>query len=141
MPPIPAPCISTAGRSTPRRRSPSARPSPWHAAGRRGSWGRVTSIPASGDGRAEAQVCTLAGPWWYLAQLVCQQQWTIQGGAATAWLSRLVLGQAADGSRLNTGQVITDALQFAIDAGAPLAIGTVEPAFTAPLDDTTRRNG
>ncbi len=97
--------------------------------------GRVTSVPASGDGGAEAQVCTLSGPWWYLAQLVCQQQWTLQGGAATAWLSRLVLGQAADGTRLNTGQVVIEALQYAIDAGAPFAIGTVEPAFLAPLDE------
>ena len=97
--------------------------------------GRVTSAPATGNDGAEALVCQLSGPWWYLAQLVCQQQWTVRGGAASLWLSRLVLGQAADGSRLTTGQVITEALQYAIDAGAPLAIGTIDPAFTAPLDE------
>ena len=97
--------------------------------------GRVTSVPASGDGGAESLVCTMTGPWWYLAQLVCQQQWTLRGGAATASLSRLVLGQAADGTRLNTGQVIVETLQYAIDAGAPFAIGTVDPSFLAPLDE------
>ena len=97
--------------------------------------GRVTSVPTSGNDQAEGQICELTGPWWYLAQLVYQQTWTIQGGAATAATSRIVLGQAADGSTLTTGQVITDALQFAIDAGAPFAIGTVDPSVAAPLDE------
>ena len=97
--------------------------------------GRVTSLPASGDGQAESQECELSGPWWYLAQLVYQQLWTIQGGAATASLGRVVLGQAADGTPLTTGQVIADALQYAIDAGAPFAIGSIDPAFPAPLDE------
>ena len=97
--------------------------------------GRVTSVPSSGDGRGETQTCELSGPWWYLAHLVCQQLWTLRGGAATAFLSRLILGQGSDGSALTTGQVITAALQYAIDAGAPLAIGTVEPAVTAPWEE------
>ncbi len=97
--------------------------------------GRVTSVPSSGDGRSETQTCELSGPWWYLAHLVCQQLWTLRGGEATAALSRLILGQADDGSALTTGQIISAALQYAIDAGAPLAIGTVEPAVTAPLQE------
>ncbi len=97
--------------------------------------GRVTSVPSSGDGRSETQTCELSGPWWYLANLVCQQLWTLRGGEATTALGRLVLGQADDGATLTTGQIITAALQYCIDAGAPLAVGTIEPAVTAPWQE------
>ena len=97
--------------------------------------GRVTAVPAGGDGEGEGMVYRLSGPWWFLEQLVARQQWNVRGGAGTAWTSRLILGQAADGSRLSTGQVITQTLQDAIDAGAPLLVGTVDPALMPPLDE------
>ena len=97
--------------------------------------GRVTTVPATGTASAEAQVYELSGPWWYLEKLVCRQEWKFRGGTLTARLGRLILGQALDGTRLTTGQVITETLQYAIDCGAPLQIGTVEPAFAAPLDE------
>ena len=97
--------------------------------------GRVTAVPASGSQAGRRQVYRLSGPWWFLEQLVAQQQWSVRGGQATAWTSRLVVGQAADGSRLTTGQVLTQALQDAAAAGAPLQVGVVDPALVAPLDE------
>ncbi len=97
--------------------------------------GRVTTVPATGTAHAEGQVYELSGPWWYLEKLVCRQEWKFRGGTLTARLGRLILGQALDGTRLTTGQVITETLQYAIDCGAPLQIGTVEPALTPPLDE------
>ena len=97
--------------------------------------GRVTGAPGSGDGSAEETSYELSGPWWYLENLVSQQSWSLRGGETTGLLSRLVLGQALDGSRLTSGQVLTETLQFAIDAGAPLGIGVVEPAALLPLDE------
>ena len=97
--------------------------------------GRVTAVPASGDGQGQGQVYRLSGPWWFLEQLVARQQWSVRGGEATAWTSRLILGQATDGSRLTTGQVVTQTLQDAADAGAPLQVGVVDPALVAPFDE------
>ena len=97
--------------------------------------GRVTSVPATGTARAESQRYELSGPWWYLEKLVCRQEWKFRGGTLTSRVSRLILGQALDGSRLTTGQVIAETLQYAIDCGAPLQIGTIDPALAAPLDE------
>ena len=97
--------------------------------------GRVTGVPTSGDGGGQGQTYRLNGPWWYLEQLVARQQWSLRGGLASAWTSRLVLGQAADGSRMTTGATIAQMLQDAVDAGAPLAAGVIDPALTPPLDE------
>lgn len=97
--------------------------------------GRVTSSPASGTGRAEGQSYELSGPWWYLEKLVCRQEWRFEGGSVTARVGRLILGQALDGSRLTTGQVIAETLQYAIDCGAPIQIGVIDPALAVPLDE------
>ena len=85
--------------------------------------GLVTRVPSDGDGRAEGQSYELSGPWWYLENLVCRQEWHVQGGPTlTALSTHLILGQAADGSLLTTGGVITEALTYAIDNLAPLAV-------------------
>ena len=97
--------------------------------------GRVTAVPASGDGDAHGQTYRLSGPWWFLEQLVARQQWSVRGGAASAWTSRLVLGQAADGSRMTTGATIRQMISDAVEAGAPLLAGVIDPALTPPLDE------
>ena len=97
--------------------------------------GRVTGTPGSGDGASEESAYALSGSWWYLENLVCQQSWSLRGGAATGTLSRLVLGQRLDGTRLTSGQVLAETLQYAIDAGAPFALGVIEPAAFLPLDE------
>ena len=97
--------------------------------------GRVTRVPASGAGEGEGLVYRLSGPWWFLEQLVARQQWSVRGGAGSAWTSRLILGQGADGSRLTTGGVIARMVADAVDAGAPLQAGVIDPALYAPLDE------
>ena len=97
--------------------------------------GRVTAVPASGDGDGEGQVYRLSGPWWFLEQLVARQSWSVRGGQGSVSTSRLILGQAADGSRLTTGGVIGQMLQDAVAAGAPLQAGVIDPALFAPLDE------
>ncbi len=97
--------------------------------------GRVTAVPASGDGDAQGQVYRLSGPWWFLEQLVARQQWSVRGGLGSAWTSRLVLGQNIDGSRSTTGATVARMLQDAVEAGAPLQVGVIDPALTPPLDE------
>ena len=103
--------------------------------------GRVTAVPASGDGAAEGLVYRLSGPWWYAQQLVAQQEWNVRGGAGSAWTSRLILGQAMDGSSMTTGGVIVRTLQDVMEAGAPFQIGTVDPALVPPLDEVRELTG
>lgn len=97
--------------------------------------GRVTTVPGHGDGRSEGIGYDLSGPWWYLENLVCQQTWTLQGGDTTGLLSRLILGQSLAGDRLTSGQIIAETVQYAIDAGAPMQLGVIEPAALLPLDE------
>ena len=96
--------------------------------------GRVTGTPGHG-GDAEGVHYELSGPWWYLENLVCQQTWSLRGGETTGLLSRLVIGQALDGSRLTSGQIIVETLQYAIGSGAAMAVGTIEPDTLLPLDE------
>ena len=107
--------------------------------------GRVTQTPASGSGTAQSQSYTLSGPWWYLDNLTYRQQWTFQNGATEQLVGRLILGQGLDGTYLTSGAVITEALQYAIDAGAPFQIGAADPetgvsasilpGYLIPLDE------
>ncbi len=97
--------------------------------------GRVTAVTTSGDGEAQGQVYRLSGPWWFLEQLVARQRWSVRGGAGSAWTSRLILGQAVDGSPLTTGEVIAQTLQGVVDAGAPLQAGVIEPDLIPPFDE------
>ncbi len=97
--------------------------------------GRVTGLPASSDGAAQGQVYRLSGPWWFLEQLVARQQWSVRGGAESAWTSRLILGQAVDGTPMTTGGVIAQTLQGVVDAGAPVQAGVIEPDLTPPFDE------
>ena len=99
--------------------------------------GRVTRTPASADGRAHRHAYELGGPWWHLDHLVYQQPWTVRGGAATALSSKLILGQGLDGSARTSGQVIADALDYAVAAGAPFQRGTVLDGFAVPLDQVS----
>ncbi len=101
--------------------------------------GRVTRTPASANGRAHAHAYELGGPWWHLDHLVYQQPWAVQGGAATALSSKLILGQGLDGGVRTTGQVMADALDYAIAAGAPFqrGTGTVLDGFAVPLDQVS----
>lgn len=99
--------------------------------------GRVTRTPASADPRAHRHTYELGGPWWHLEHLVYQQPWMFRGGTTTALLSKLILGQALDGSARTSGQVIADALDYAIAAGAPFQRGVVLDGFNVPLDQVS----
>jgi hypothetical protein len=99
-------------------------------------YGRVVQVPARASGRAEDQLYRLAGPWWYLENLVFQQIWDLTNGVVTtlsgATKSRIIVGQAIDGTKMTTGAAILEVLNYAIAQGAPFSIGTVTPNVIAP---------
>ena len=113
--------------------------------------GRVTQTPATGNGSAQSQSYTLSGPWWYLEHLTYRQEWAFQGGATEQFIGRLILGQDLDGTPITTGAVITEALQYVLNAAAAngataaFQIGatdtntrvaaTILPGFLIPLDE------
>jgi hypothetical protein len=99
-------------------------------------YGRVVQVPGRASGRAEDQLYRLAGPWWYLENLVFQQVWDLTNGVVTtlsaATKSRIILGQAVDGTKVATGAAILEVLDYAIAQGAPFSIGTITPNALAP---------
>ena len=99
-------------------------------------YGRVIEVPGRATGAGEDQLYKLAGPWWYLENLVFQQAWEITNGLTNALsptnLSRIILGQSASGVKLATGAAILEVLNYAIAQGAPLTVGTITPNAIAP---------
>lgn len=120
--------------------------------------GWVRSEARSARPRSQSLANTLAGPWWYLRERSYEQTYqrfagyTTPGDPRTAPVfetvvhPRVFLNQTTDTAtyptgRLNTGQQITDILNWAlkpfVDAGStpPFQIGTVDLAVNAPIDE------
>lgn len=105
--------------------------------------GRALDPRRSANGTSEAIVYELACPWWYLDNLIFQQNWKIPvtpADPASALTnqkrSTLILNLKEDGSTLTTRQQIKEAVDFAIAAGAPLAIDDASfPAINVPWDE------
>lgn len=103
-------------------------------------YGRVVQVPRSGSGTEESMDYMLAGPWWYLDNLVYQQEWkTVNPSPPPATIStyksRVILGQTVAGASLTSGLVITDVIAYAIASGAPIQAGTIEPDLEIPFDE------
>ena len=101
-------------------------------------YGRVATVPRQAQGAEESRGYTVAGPWWWLENIVFQQDWLIGDGAGATTLvkkSRAILSQDIDGDKLNTGEVIAEALDYAIARGAPIVKGSIDPALTVPYQE------
>jgi hypothetical protein len=109
--------------------------------------GRVIRSPRLGDPGAEALTYELAGPWWYLDECVFQQQWRTTNGETSdlipTYKSRIILCQTLTGTdgytKAHIGEQITEAIQWAIDQGAPIQIGTIVPDMVIPYQEVTDR--
>ncbi|MCE0484362.1 MAG: hypothetical protein LV479_09015 [Methylacidiphilales bacterium] len=99
-------------------------------------YGRVIEVPGRASAKAEEQLYRVAGPWWYLENLVFQQAWQTTNGVDVTLIStnksRLILNQKGDGSKLATGAAILEVLNYATARGVPMTIGSVTPNATAP---------
>jgi hypothetical protein len=102
-------------------------------------YGRVVQVPSRASAKAEDQLYRLAGPWWYLENLVFQQAWETTNGVNSTLVStnksRLILSQKSDGTKLATGEAIQEVLAYAIARGVPIAVGPVTPNATAPYSE------
>jgi len=107
-------------------------------------YGRVVQAPGRAAAKAEEQLYRVAGPWWYLENLVFQQTWQSTNGADATLIptnkSRLILGQKSDGTKLATGAAIAEVLAYATASGAPITVGTISPNAIAPYAEVLDRS-
>jgi hypothetical protein len=98
--------------------------------------GRVVQAPGRASAKAEDQLYRVAGPWWYLENLVFQQTWLTTDGTDVTLIptnkSLLILSQNSDGTKLATGAAILEVLAYATARGAPITVGTITPNAIAP---------
>jgi hypothetical protein len=107
-------------------------------------YGRVVQVPGRASGKLEEQLYRLAGPWWYLENLVFQQAWQTTNGTDATLIatnkSRLILSQKADGTKLNTGAAIAEVLAYATARGVPITVGAITPNAIAPYAEALDRS-
>lgn len=98
--------------------------------------GRVIQTPREASPRSECIGYRLAGPWFWLDNLVFQQSWNFAdacGQTQAGQSSHLFLGQTADGQPMTTAQQITEILHWAIACGAPIQMGSGFPSSQVPM--------
>ncbi|HWM26605.1 MAG TPA: hypothetical protein VNP98_17440 [Chthoniobacterales bacterium] len=110
-------------------------------------------------GKAEGTTLILAGPWHYLEKLVYQRPAgfvlvpTANPDPAdpdglqitdfeqvTRYSSVVTTGVDAEGNRIDTRDQVIEILEYAIEKGAPIAIGTIDSSIAGPRQtyrDTT----
>jgi hypothetical protein len=107
-------------------------------------YGRVVEAPGRATVKAEDQLYRVAGPWWYLENLVFQQTWQTTNGVSGALIptnkSRIILGQKSDGTKLATGAAILEVLAYATARGVPITVGTITPNAIAPYGEALDRS-
>ena len=107
-------------------------------------YGRVVQVPGRATGKLEEQLYRVAGPWWYLENLVFQQTWQVTDGTDLTLIptnkSRLVLSQAPDGTKFATGAAIAEVLAYATARGVPITVGTITPNAIVPYAETLDRS-
>lgn len=106
-------------------------------------YGLVVQVPRSGAPAAESLTYKIAGPWWWLENLVFQQYWTLisdptnpASPTTNVYKSHLLLNQTVLGAKQTTSAQITECVNYAITAGAPIAFSAANlPAVDAPVDE------
>lgn len=105
-------------------------------------YGIITKTPGLGTASKEDHQYEIAGPWWYLENLIYQQTWTelipLNNSQETRTINtgRVILGQNSQGSPINNGIQIKKILQYAINQNAPIAIGEIGIDVIFPYDET-----
>lgn len=105
-------------------------------------YGIITKIPGYATAFKEDHKYEVAGPWWYLENLVYQQSWNEiipsddSEHLRTIDTSRVILGQNNQGSPIDNGTQINNILQYAINQHAPISIGKITTNVTFPYDET-----
>jgi hypothetical protein len=103
----------------------------------------ITQTPVFGKANGEGRNYVVAGPWWYLENLVYQQVWSYitayhedTAQTHTAQKGRVILGQDETGQAITAAQQIRAILQYAIDQKAEFQMGEIKGFdFHFPFDE------
>lgn len=102
--------------------------------------GVCKTVPRVGEAESESIAYHLLGPWYWLQRTFEQTRmaWDVGTAAFVAtYVPRAVLGQAADGSRYNTGEQIEEIVDYAIMRGAPITKGTIDVDVVGVWEEVT----
>ncbi len=99
--------------------------------------GVVTTVPRAGEPRRETIQIVAQDAWYYLDNITFEQDWSVwsDGAVVSASKARCILGRNKAGEQQTNGQVIREALSWAIGSGAPIQIGTIEPSAQIPATE------
>ena len=109
--------------------------------------GPVNNIPRTASSQAEAINYELVGGWWYLQECTYQQAWSqwaqvedpeteeLVWTEVSQYKSRVILCQDDEGGPITTGAQIAACVQYCIDRGAPIAIGTIDAGIQIPAGE------
>jgi len=104
--------------------------------------GTCTAISRRGTGTSERINYQISGPWWQLQKVIYRQDFTRIVGteSATVAVAKLILGTDSEGERINSGQVITDVVNYAIvqlGSAALFQLGAVQVTTQMPYEELT----
>lgn len=107
-------------------------------------YGRVISIKAADSGATSAWNVIAENAWGDLKRIILTQTWKswdpVNEVLVNRDVPRVLLGMDATGAYLNTGEILTELVDFAADEGATITLGTIAPALDVPpteVVDTT----
>ena len=98
-------------------------------------YGRVTSVPRQASGTSEGMSYEISDVWWYLENLIYMQDVDTHDGTNA--------GQTATPKLVTTGKTgsrIEEVVNYAIAAGAPMQLGTIDAGiqfWDTEIKDTT----
>ena len=105
-------------------------------------FGKVVKVPSLSKHAHESRVYELAGPWWYLENLVFQQTWKEaknledpESDLISIEKGRVILGQDAHAKPMDSGAQIEEILNYAIAQGAPIEVGEIGVDVFFPFDE------
>jgi len=107
--------------------------------------GKLYRLPRQGSASSEVIDYRVLDAWNDFERIVYQQQWNIINGVdengnpttAAQDTSNCILGMALDGTQMNSGQVIADAVTWAFNHGAYCRIGNIGVSAPVPFDEIT----
>ena len=106
--------------------------------------GRCTQIPRSGTAKSESVRYEFSGPWWWLENLVYQQEWGAvidtsnpKNSIAGQYQSHVIVYQSRVGGWIGIRTQIEDVITYAAGTGAPIQISSDIPD-TLPAKEEVR---
>lgn len=104
--------------------------------------GIITQTPLYGTSSVEDHHYEASGTWWYLENLIYQQQWNAPIDPSNpdselheVFKSHIILGQDISGNRISIGAQITDVVDYARSCGANIELDPIDIDVVVPFDE------